>query len=110
PPGSGCDTPITIEDGDHFLSGGSGWYAFTPEETGFYHVSTCEDNTCDTKIGIYEYCNLPVFDDTQVGTIYFDDNSGGCGEQAHINAALEEGVTYLIRVFESEDGECDDQI
>ena len=39
----------------------------------------------------YDYCTGLLWDDTNIGTIYYDDNNGGCGLQAQVNALLAGG-------------------
>ena len=46
---------------------------------------------------MYDYCSMSNFDDTNIGTIYYDDNQGGCEEEASQTMLLEAGVTYWIR-------------
>lgn len=106
--GGVCDTASAVEPGDWMASNGNAWYTFTPEVNGMYLVTTCaEANTCDTRLWIYDYCNMSNFDNSNEGSIYFDDNEGGCGEQAQFNALLEGGVTYWIRIG-STAGDCGD--
>lgn len=71
-------------------------------------MSTCESTGCDTRIQVYEYCDMSGFDDSQIGAIYFDDNNPTCGNLAYLEAILEGGHTYYIRVSEVED--CDSPI
>ena len=97
--GGVCDTADEVVVGDHIAENGNYWYTFTPDANGMYLVSTCdESNLCDTRLWIYDYCYMAVFDDSNEGTIYYDDNEGGCGDLAQVNALLEAGVTYWIRI------------
>ena len=77
---------------------------FTPESNGMYSFSSC-GNGCDTRLYIYDYCQMGNFDDTNEGSIYFDDNQGGCGEEAQLTVLLEAEVTYWIR-WASFEGPC----
>ena len=52
---------------------------------------------CNTTLYIYDYCNMGNFDDTNEGSIYYDDNQGGCGEEASLTILLEGGVQYWVR-------------
>ncbi|MDP6908030.1 MAG: lysyl oxidase family protein, partial [Flavobacteriales bacterium] len=64
------------------------------------------NNTCDTKIWIYDHCLNVLVTNTNVGTIYYDDEEGGCGDQAVVPAALlEGGVEYWIRIG-TDAGDC----
>ncbi|MGY8929561.1 MAG: hypothetical protein ACKVHK_07820, partial [Flavobacteriales bacterium] len=108
-PGTTCNDAVDLgmpsEEGDVIAQEGSDfWYTFTPDSNGMYDFSSCETG-CDTKLYVYEYCNMSNFDNSNIGTIYYDDNQGGCGEEASQTMLLEGGVTYWIRWY-SVDG-CD---
>lgn len=105
PPGTSCNTPELVGEGQYQTQSDSYWYTFVPETTGSYQITTCGLSDCDTRLQIYDYCDMANFDNTQVGAIYHNDNNDDCGEQADINAMLEAGVTYWIRVSEVE-GDC----
>lgn len=105
PPGSSCNDAFVISEGTHNAANTDTWYSFTPAQNGTYEISAC-NNTCDTKIWVYEYCAglNPVEDNS--GTIYYDDDQGGCAPQAMIGAALlEGGIEYWIRIG-SDNGDC----
>lgn len=105
PPGTTCGTALAVGLGSHVAPSTNTWYTFTPTENGTYGILAC-DNTCDTKIWVYDYCAglTPAEDNT--GTIYYDDEQGGCGPQAMLNAALlEQDVQYWIRIG-SDNGAC----
>ncbi|MFT5246912.1 MAG: hypothetical protein ACI9RU_000744 [Litorivivens sp.] len=102
PQGASCDTALPSEIGSYIGDFDDNWYTFIPDETGIYVVTTCNNsNSCDTRLWVYDYCNMGDFDDTNEASIYYDDNEGGCDELAQINALLEEGVEYLIRIGDS---------
>ena len=106
-PGETCNDaiPLTASDyGSVAAPGDSYWYSFTPDSNGMYTFSSC-GNECDTRLYIYDYCQMGNFDDTNEGSIYFDDNQGGCGEEAQLMVLLEGGVTYWVR-WASFDGPC----
>lgn len=105
PPGSSCNSPIAIDEGTHIVDEGLGWYTFTPSQNGIYEMSTCESTGCNTRLQVYDYCNMTGFDNTQIGAIYFNENNPTCGDQAYLEVILEAGSTYFIRVSEVED--CD---
>lgn len=97
--GMSCSNPLEVtEEGSFEAPQANSWYEFFPSETGRYQITTCGLNTCDTKIWIYETCNSSVFRDDNEGTIFYDDNSGGCGDQAVVNAFLDKNKSYLIRI------------
>ena len=106
-PGETCNDafPLTADDyGTIPAEGASFWHTFTPESNGMYSFSSC-GNGCDTRLYIYDYCQMGNFDDTNEGSIYFDDNQGGCGEEAQLTVLLEAEVTYWIR-WASFEGPC----
>lgn len=101
PPGTSCSSVDTVAIGSHTSIYDDHWYNFTPDSNGMYLISTCSGNSCNTKIWIYENCN-GVIDETNAGTLFYDDNSCGSSSlQAVVSAALEAGTTYLIRIGDS---------
>lgn len=109
PPGATCGSALPVGLGSHVAPATDTWYTFTPEENGTYGILAC-DNTCDTKLWIYDYCAGLNPADDNTGTIYYDDEQGGCGPQAMLNAALlEAGVEYWIRIG-SHNGACSGSI
>ena len=100
-PGTTCNDAIVLdqpsEEGDMIDQPlANYWYQFTPEANGMYLFSSCETG-CDTRLYIYEYCSMVNFDETNAGTIYYDDDQGGCGDEATLTVLLEGGVSYWIR-------------
>lgn len=97
-PGSACNLAITVDTGNYIAPTRDFWYRFTPDASGMYSITTCfPENNCDTKLWVYANCNGNI-NNTNVGTLYYDDNQGGCGQKAVISAALSAGTTYLIRI------------
>ncbi len=112
PPGWTCEEAMVIgwEDEPLTMSADADvqWWLFTPEQNGMYALSSCGTG-CNTRLWIYDYCNMNNFDDTNEGSIYYDDNQGGCGddvESAQLTVLLEGGVSYWIR-FADITGGCD---
>ena len=106
-PGETCNDAIELTADDYGMVDAvsdSFWYTFTPEANGMYAFSSC-GNECDTRLYIYDYCQMGNFDDTNEGSIYYDDDQGGCGDQAQLTVLLDGGVTYWIR-WASFDGPC----
>ncbi len=106
-PGETCNDAFLLTEDDYGTinaEGSSFWHTFTPESNGMYSFSSC-GNECDTRLYIYDYCQMGNFDDTNEGSIYYDDNQGGCGEEAQLTVLLEAGVTYWIR-WASFEGPC----
>lgn len=100
-PGTTCNEAVAIdspsEEGDQIAQSETDfWYTFTPDANGMYEFSSCGSG-CNTVLYIYEYCNMGSFNDSNEGTIYYDDFEGGCGEEANLTVLLEGGVQYWIR-------------
>jgi PKD repeat protein len=96
-PGSNCSNSISVTEGFHTAPNADSWYTYTPALNGQYRISTCSlGNTCDTKIFLYDYCLGLVWDDTNAGTIAYNDDL--CGNQSEITPYLQGGVTYYVRI------------
>ncbi len=97
PAGTSCANPITVSTGSFTAPMANSWYKFTAAANGIYSISTCAGNTCDTKIWVYDGCNGNI-NESNTGTLFFDDNQGGCGEQAVVEAYFAAGQTFYIRI------------
>jgi hypothetical protein len=98
PPGSTCSDAIVVTEGTFTAPSANTWYSFTPAQNGTYDIEAC-NNSCDSRLWIYDYCDGLLWADDNTGTIYYDDDQGGCGPQAMIGTALlEGGVEYWIRI------------
>ncbi|MEY4927856.1 MAG: hypothetical protein RI894_2292, partial [Bacteroidota bacterium] len=76
------------------------WYKFVADSTGNYTLSTCNLNTCNTRLWIYDYCLGLAADTTNQGTYAFNDNA--CNSNtAEIRTYMVAGNTYYIRVGET---------
>lgn len=102
PTGSFCNDTDTVGIGTYATTLGDHWYTFIPDTTGMFQITTCGTNTCNTKIWVYDRCNGLTWDESNIGTVFYDDNSCG-GLQAVVNAALAAGDTYFIRIGDSND-------
>lgn len=98
PSGFSCDLAIPVVIGNYVTSFSGDWYSFVPTVSGVYRISTCFNNAANTILYVYDHCEALVYDSTNIGTIYFNDDEGGCGLQAGLNALLDSGQTYFIRV------------
>lgn len=107
-PGTSCSQAVDITEGMHQAQQRDSWYRFTPDSIGTYTISTCDQNECDTRVWVYDRCESFVPGGLE-GFIFFDDNSGNCGFQAVVNAFLNAGETYLIRISDT-GGDCGDVI
>ncbi len=97
-PGQNCDNGILAELDNIYLAENNTYYEFTTDTTGKFLISTCGLNDCDTKIWVYGECPSTLPPDDNEGTIFYDDNEGGCDLQAEVNALLEVGSTIYIRI------------
>jgi len=107
-PGTSCEQAVEIVQGEYQARQRDSWYRFTPDSVGTYSISTCDQNECDTRIWVYDRCESFIPGGLE-GFIFFDDNSGNCGFQAVVNAFLDAGQTYLIRISDV-NGDCDGPI
>ncbi len=108
PPGTVCSTAIEITEGDFTTVDDNSWYIFTPDLTGIYLISTCDNNNCDTKIWVYDDCS-GLFDDTNEGTIFYNDNNPNCDLLAEVEGFFGAGISYVIRIGDAED-DCAGQL
>ena len=108
--GAICEDPLVASLGNMTAPAPNTFYTFTAAETGIYDITTCDLSTCDTKLWVYSACNNYVSNTDNTGTIFYDDDGAGCGYQAGIDAYLEAGVTYIIRVGIYENATCADSI
>jgi Lysyl oxidase/Secretion system C-terminal sorting domain len=98
PQGFACSNPINVDLGTYTTATDNTWYTFKPDSIGTYSISTCGTNTCNTKIWVYDHCQGLTWDDTNIGTLFYDDNAGGCGLQAVVTAYMDSAITYYIRI------------
>ena len=104
-PGMTCNDAVELSDADYGIvsqADGNFWYRFTPDVNGMYEFNSCGSG-CNSTLYIYDYCYMNNFDNSNEGTIYFDDFEGGCGYEANLTVLLEGGVQYWIRWGSSDD-------
>lgn len=96
--GDNCLTAKDLTVGNNITRGlGDEWYRFVPDVSGRYTFSTCyPENTCNTVIWVYGYCDGLIYDHTNRSALFYNDDY--CGEQAQATALLEAGKPYLIRI------------
>ncbi|NQX92025.1 MAG: PKD domain-containing protein [Flavobacteriales bacterium] len=99
-PGFDCNNAIDVAIGEHTTPFANAWYRFTPENNGQYRITTCNRSTCDTKIWLYDYCNMQLFDDTQESALTYNDDN--CGVQAEITPLMAAGTEYYIRIGDTD--------
>lgn len=110
PPGFVCSTAAPVQANNTYQAPfDDTWYTFTPDSTGIYLITTCDSNDCDTKIWIYENCNPNAIAEDNTGTLFYDDDEKGCGDQAGVRGYFAGGTTYYIRIGDDHDA-CTDTI
>lgn len=105
-PGEDCDTALPISVGQHTTLFDNTWYIFEPDTVGLYEISTCGFTDCDTKIWVYDNCNINGQEEDNKGTVFFDDDQSDCAPQAVVTGYMEPGNVYYIRIGDNMDA-CD---
>lgn len=109
PEGEICEHAIPAKLGSYVTTLEDAWYAFTPDSTGIYHISTCDINTCDTKIWIYDRCEgISIAEDNR-STVFFNDDENICAPQAKVTGYFQKSKTYFLRIGDKENA-CTDSI
>jgi PKD repeat protein len=103
PPGIDCNNAIAVDLGEHTNPITDTWYTFTPASNGQYRITTCNRATCDTRIWVYDYCNMLFFDDSVEASLTYNDDF--CGVQSEVTPLLAGGQTYYFRIG-SADNAC----
>jgi hypothetical protein len=99
PPGHDCSNPFLAVIDTMTAGVPDTWYIFSADTTGLYEISSCGlGNNCDTKIYIYDHCNSLLFDESNIGTTFYDDDGCGIDFQSKISARLTAGSIYYIRI------------
>lgn len=109
PQGSSCDDPlplsITLQDTAQFLTAPmeSSWYVLQVDTTGQYRFSTCDQTDCDTRIHLYDYCDMAVFETSTEAFLTMSEDD--CGIQSVVTPVLTSGQTVYIHI-EGDGGLC----
>ncbi len=99
--GVSCVTPITLNgDGTYVTNGPDQWYSYTPSISGYHAISTCNMNSCNTRIYGYENCTGIITSENQEQTVFF--NNDYCNTQSEVNVILTAGVEYFIRIGDTD--------
>ncbi len=105
--GQVCTTAIPVQadsNAVHQTGFDDTWYVFTPDSTGIYLISTCDTaNTCDTRIWIYGTCPAGALNESNEGTLFYDDDEKGCDSLAAVRGHFAAGETYYIRIGDDAD-------
>ena len=108
PAGSSCDDPlpldIDIEGPASMLTSPlpSSWYVLNVDTTGQYRFSTCDLTECDTRIHLFDYCDMAVFESGSEAFITMSDDD--CNLQSQVTPVLVSGQTVYLRI--EGDGDC----
>ena len=97
-PGTICESPIVASEGINSSPLEEAYFIFTPDSTGNYKFSTCNQTACDTKLWLYDDC-INVDINSSSGALYYSDND--CALQSEISAFLIQGNTYILRIESS---------
>ena len=108
-PGESCDTAIPIDIGQYTAEFDNSWYIFEPDTVGLFEITTCGLNECDTKIWVYNNCNVDQQEEDNKGTIFFDDELSDCAPQAVVTGYMEPGNVYYIRIGDNLN-DCDSSV
>lgn len=97
--GQACNSPVVATVGSYTAPVANSWYRFKPDSLGSYVISTCTaPSSLNTKLWVYDNCNVPVLATDNMGTLFYNDTNSTCGNLARIHAYLDTATTYLIRV------------
>ncbi|MCB0637338.1 MAG: T9SS type A sorting domain-containing protein [Lewinella sp.] len=107
--GETCDEAIPVTLGSYTATFDNHWYVFNPDSIGMYEISTCGLTDCDSKIWVYDNCDIDGLEESNAGVTFFDDNDSECAPQAQVNGFFSPDVTYYIRIGDNEDA-CLDSI
>lgn len=94
--GESCNIPYSAAVGNNTSPAPNNWFIFNPPSNGQWRITTCGLNTCDTKIWLYDYCQMANFDDTNEATFTYNDDF--CGVQSEITPILSGSSTYYMRI------------
>lgn len=97
PAGIHCSSPITLSTGSHTANFDDTWFVYAPTISGTYNISTCGNNTCDTKIWVYSACPVAPYVEGPPGTYAYNDDNN-CGTQANLDVIFVANTTYYIRI------------
>ena len=108
PPGSSCDDALALaldpESGMQSLVAptADSWYILQVDTTGLYRFATCGLTGCDTRMHLYDYCDMAVFESSSEAFITMSDDD--CGLESEVTPVLIAGETIYIRI--EGDGDC----
>ncbi len=102
--GDDCTEAVEVSVGSYTAPNPDYWYSFIVPAAGVYVFSTCDpDNTCNTKIYLYDHCVGLIPTELAEGTYGYNDDY--CGLQSQVISNLEAGLEIFIRIGDL-DSEC----
>jgi hypothetical protein len=105
-PGIVCETAIPITEGIYAAPSFNYFYSFTPDTTGNYYLTTCNQSSCDTKLWIYQNCGPQAYNGDGNGALFYDDDGANCGYAAGITAYMIAGTNYFMKVGLYDNASC----
>ena len=109
PVGSSCDDPLTLildaeqlGPQDFLAPSEDNWYVFEVDTTGQFRFATCGVTSCDTRIHLYDYCDMAIFETSSEAFITMSDDD--CDLQSVVTPILTAGETIYMRL--EGDGDC----
>lgn len=105
-PGTICENPIPTDTGLTVAPQENYFYAFTPDSTGIYEITTCNLTSCDTRIWMYNNCANVDYNGSASGALYYNDDNPSCGLQADLHPLLTAGVSYIIKIGLKANSSC----
>ncbi len=103
PVGSTCGNAESITEGFFHTIFDDHWYIFVPDSSGIYEITTCGLTSCDSKIWAYASCNESAISEDNTGTLFYNDSTLVCGEQADLSIPLTAGQVYYLRIGDDQD-------
>lgn len=96
--GEVCSLALPVTAGLQVARFEDTWYEFIPDSTGIYRINTCNLNTCDTKIWIYDHCSKITIAEDNQSTIFFNDDENTCAPRAVVRGYFYKNKPYYIRM------------
>lgn len=105
-PGTICEDPLLATLGNTTAPQENMFYEFTPDQTGVYSISTCNETLCDTRLWVYNNCANVDYSGSASGALYYNDDNSLCGLQADLDVLLTAGTPYVIKIGLKENTAC----
>jgi len=99
--GEACNTAQSVFLDEIYLANpNQNWYTITVPDSGMYSISTCiANNTCNSNITVYNYCNgLQYAENVQGALAFADSNCDAYAESAVLPINLFKDEVYYIKI------------